>query len=94
MINRTVSLQRNVKTNFFTSKSNLKIQLIIKAYKRCRRVKDGVKQNAVEYSNGDIHWIDKEILKYGEAQDLLWRYLNKLNTQSNKKNKRGRHIKL
>ena len=42
-----------------------------------------------------VQWIDKDILKYGEAQDSLWCYLNKLNTQSNtnKKNKKGRYIK-
>ncbi len=46
-----------------------KTQFTIKAFKGLRRVKDTVKQVAVEYSNGDIQWIDKDILKFGEAQD-------------------------
>ena len=73
-----------------------KTQFTIKAFKGCRRVKDSVKQVAVEYSNGDIQWIDKDILKLGEAQDSLRRYLHQLNILSaaNRKiNKRGITLK-
>ena len=74
---------------------NMKTMFTVKAFKGYRVVNDMVKQIAVEYSNGDIQWVDKDILKYGEAQDSLWCYLNKLNTQIQIKikNKRRRHIK-
>ena len=42
-----------------------KTQFTIEAFKGCWREKDSVKQVAVEYSNGDIQWIDKDILKFG-----------------------------
>ena len=50
-----------------------------KAIKGCRRAKGGVKQVAVEYSNGDIQWINKDILKKGPAKDSLKAYSFKLN---------------
>ena len=73
----------------------MKTVFTIKAFKGYSLVKDVVKQIAVEYSNGDIQWVDKDILKNGEAQYSLWCYLNKLNTQcqTKLKNKRIRHIK-
>ena len=58
---------------------NMKTVFTIKAFKGYRLVKDVVKQIAVEYSNEDIQWVDKDFLKYGEAQDSLLCYLNKLN---------------
>ena len=64
--------------------------------KGCRRVKDDVKQVAVEYSNGDIQWINKDILKKGEAKDSLKAYLfelNILNEENRKINKRPRVLK-
>ena len=73
-----------------------KTQFTIKAFKGCRRVKDDVKQVAVEYSNGDIHRINKDILKKGEAKDSLKAYLFKLNilNEKNRKiNKRPRVLK-
>ena len=73
-----------------------KTQFTIKAFKGCRRVKDDVKQVAVEYSNGDIQWINKDILKKGEAKDSLKSYLFKLNilNETNRKiNKRPRVLK-
>ena len=73
---------------------NMKTFFTIKAFKGYRVINDMIKQIAVEYSNGDIQWVDKDILKYGEAQDSLWCYLNKLNTQIQIKikNKRRKHI--
>ena len=35
-----------------------KTQFTVKAFKRCRRIKNVVKQVAVEYSNGDVQWIN------------------------------------
>ena len=73
-----------------------KTQFTIKAFKGCRRVKDDVKQVAVEYSNGDIQWINKDILKKGEAKDSLKAYLfklNILNEENRKINKRPRVLK-
>ena len=72
----------------------MKTFFTIKAFKGYRVINDMIKQIAVEYSNGDIQWVDKDILKYGEAQDSLWCYLNKLNTQIQIKvmNKRRKHI--
>ena len=73
----------------------MKTFFTIKAFKGYRVINDMIKQIAVEYSNGDIQWVDKDIQKYGEAQDSLWCYLNKLNTQIQIKinNKRIKHIK-
>ena len=48
---------------------NIKTMFTIKALKGYRVVNDMVKQIAVEYSNRDIQYGDKNILKYGEAQD-------------------------
>ena len=60
----------------------MKTVFTIKAFEGYRLVKDVVKQIAVEFLNGDKHWVDYDILKYDEAQDSLWCYLNKLNTQN------------
>ena len=62
-----------------------KTQFTIKAFNGCCRVKDDVKPVAVEYSNGDIQWINKDILKIGEAKNSLKAYLFKLNKLNKQK---------
>ena len=45
-------------------------------------------QLAFEYLNGDIQWINKDILKNGEEKDSLKTYLFRLNNL-NEKNKQN-----
>ena len=77
---------------FNTNINASKTQFTIKAFKGCRRLKILVKQVAIEYSNGYVQWINKNILKKGHACEFLKEYLLKIkhfNKQNIRINKKG-----